>query len=99
MAADLADGITPEAVSSFRQGILDLRQDAGLYDKLASRLEAVTGRILPGWGPKLSEGQDASCLLIGPESQFEAFEEYLKAVEGEDVVLYRIYPRDFWLVN
>ncbi|MEW6413057.1 MAG: hypothetical protein AB1483_11410 [Candidatus Zixiibacteriota bacterium] len=99
MAADLADGITPEAVSSFRQGILDLRQDAGLYDKLASRLEAVTGRILPGWGPKLSEVQDASCLLIGPESQFEAFEEYLKAVEGEDVVLYRIYPRDFWLVN
>ncbi len=99
MAADLADGITPELVKAFRQGMLDLRQDKDLYDKIASRLEASTGQILPGYGPKLSEVEGANCLMIGPESQFEAFEEYLKTVEGEDVTLYRIYPRDFWIIN
>jgi hypothetical protein len=99
MAADLADGITPEVLTAFRQGMLDLRQDEGLYDKISSRLEASVGQILPGYGPKLSDVEGINCLMIGPESQFETFEEYLKTVEGEDVTLYRIYPRDFWIVD
>ena len=36
--------------------------------------------------------------VIGPEKQMTAYEAYLKSAEGADTKLYRLYPRDFWMV-
>ncbi|UCE24789.1 MAG: hypothetical protein JSU74_01700 [Candidatus Zixiibacteriota bacterium] len=98
MATNLVDGLTPEVVANFRKAILELRQRPDLYELLTSRMLDVYGTVLPGLDPKGAEVEGASYLMIGPEMQFESFEDYLHTVEGDDVTLYRIYPRDFWLV-
>jgi Zn-dependent M16 (insulinase) family peptidase len=97
MAADLADSLTSEKVRSFRSEVLKLRQDPNLYHKLQARMENVYGQVLPGYGPTADKVKDPIYFIIGPESQFRAYEEYLHNVEG-DFTLYRLYPRDFWIV-
>lgn len=99
IASDLADGVTPEAVRSFRQGILQLRDSRDLYGELHERMPYVYGTVLPGYGPPEDEVQGAIPFVIGPEKQFESYESYLKSVEGADTKLYRLYPRDFWIVS
>jgi hypothetical protein len=98
MASDLADGITPEVVKLFREAILRLRSDKNLYQKLSSRMEATYGEVLPGYGPRSEDIPGGIYFIIGPEAQFESYEDYLQGVEG-DVTLHRLYPRDFWIVR
>jgi Zn-dependent M16 (insulinase) family peptidase len=98
MADDLADGLTPDVVAAFRRGILDLRRDPGLYDKLHALMEDIYGEVLPGYGPSSEEAAaraNAVYFVIGPRKQLESWESYLETVEpGSDLV--RIYPRDYW---
>lgn len=96
MAADLADGVTPEKVASFRQRILELSQQDSLYDHIQARMEIAYGRVLPGYGPKGFDIDGASYFHIGPDRLLDAYEKYLTRVEG-DVQLIRLHPRDFWL--
>ncbi len=96
IAADLADGLTPEVVNRFRQGVLDIRKTPGFYDKIQSRMESTYGEILTGYGPKLSEVPHANHFVIGSSKQFGSYQKYLKATEGE-VILHKLYPRDFWM--
>jgi Zn-dependent M16 (insulinase) family peptidase len=98
MASDLADSLTPEMVKRFREGILELRKDPELYKKLFAMMEDTYGEVLPGYGPRGDSVKDALYFIIGPESQFRSYEDYLNSVEGK-VSLYRLYPRDFWLVK
>jgi len=98
MAADLADGLTPEKVKRFRSRILELRKDPDLYQKLQSRMEQTYGEVLPGYGPRADEVDGAIYFIIGPEAQFRSYEEYIRSVEG-DFKVYRLYPRDFWIVR
>ncbi|HUU44270.1 MAG TPA: hypothetical protein VM118_00945 [Acidobacteriota bacterium] len=97
MAADLADGVTPDAVRQFRQGILALRDSRDLYGELHNRMEYTYGEVLPGYGPTGAESPGAIYFVIGPEKQFQSYEEYLHSAEGKDVILHRLYPRDYWL--
>jgi hypothetical protein len=97
MAANLADGLSPEVVARFHKQILDLRHTPNLSDVLFQRMNTVYARILPGMGAKTSEVQDGVYFVIGPEKQFEAWEEYVKSIEGTDAQVYRLYPRDFWM--
>lgn len=97
MASDLADGVTPDVVKDFRQGILALRDQGNLYAELHERMPAVYGQVLPGYGPKASETPGSSCFLIGPESQLTSYETYLKSVESPDAEVVRLYARDFWI--
>jgi hypothetical protein len=97
MAADIADGLTPDVIRRFRQSILALRNDPKLSDELFKRMGAVYARILPGYGVKARDVQGGVFYVIGPEKQLAAYEEYLKTVEGPDAQLLRIYPRDYWL--
>src|SRR5688572_14008059 len=97
MAANLADGITPEIVSRFHRAILQLRSDPNLAGVLFKRIETVYAPVLPGLQGRTSSTPDAIYFVIGPEKQFTAWEEYLKAVEGPAVKFYRLYPRDFWM--
>ena len=98
MAADLADGVTPEVVTRFRETILEIRKDKKLAEKLYSRMEDTYGEVLPGYGPQGKDVPGAIYFIIGPEAQFQLFENYLRGVEPNEV-LYRLYPRDFWITK
>ena len=96
IAADLADGCPPERVADYRSKVLKMRRMDGLYQKLVSRMENVYGKVLTGYGEPLSKSDDGYFFLIGPETQFESFEDYIESTEGKQTI-YRLYPRDFWL--
>jgi hypothetical protein len=100
MAADLADGLTPEVVRGFRERLLALRRRAGLADELFTRMKTVYARVLPGFGPPAMRASaiDPVYFVIGPEKQLDAWQRYLTAAEGAGATLWRLYPRDFWLV-
>jgi hypothetical protein len=97
MADDLADGLTPEAVTRFRRALLELRRTPNLSGELFKRMGNVYARILPGYGVKAMDVTGGVFYVIGPEKQLAAYEEYLKTVEGQDTRLQRIYPRDYWM--
>jgi hypothetical protein len=97
MAADLADGMTPEVVSRFRRAILELRRKPNLSDELYKRMEQTYARVLPGYGVKAKDVAGGIFFVIGPEKQIGLYEDYLKSVEGADTRVYKIYPRDFWM--
>ncbi len=101
MAGEIADGLTPEIVSRFRQQVLDLGKQSDFYQKIQDRMEQVYGEILPGYGPSAAESaqkDNAIYYVIGPDKQLDSWESYIKSVEG-DVSLTRIYPRDYWQVE
>lgn len=97
MANDLADGLTPDAIRRFRRAVLSLRTMPALADELFKRMENVYARILPGYGTRAGDVQGGVFYVIGPDKQLNAYEEYLKTVEGEGARLYRLYPRDYWM--
>jgi Zn-dependent M16 (insulinase) family peptidase len=103
MANDLADGLLPEDVSRFRSGIMNLRKEGHLYDRLHKRMESTYGEVLPGYGPTAKDvaktKPDLMNFVIGPEKQILGYEEYLKRVEDPNVKLVRLYPRDYWQVE
>ena len=95
MAADLADGQTPEQVRKFRQSILALRADPNLGDKLFDRKDRVLSASLPGYdGAAWKPAADSSYFVIGPDKQLDAYDRYLQTFGG---TLVRLYPRDFWM--
>jgi hypothetical protein len=97
MAANLADGVTPEILTRFHREILELRKMPDLAGELFKRMANVYAPVLPGLGVKTASVKEGIYFVIGPEKQFAAWEEYLKSVEGPDTKFYRLYPRDFWM--
>jgi Zn-dependent M16 (insulinase) family peptidase len=95
IAADLADGLTPDVVRNFRQNILRLRNLKNLSSTIFERMKRVYANVLPGF--EKSYREDAIYFVIGPESQLKEYEQYLQSVYGKQTTLYRLYPRDFWL--
>ena len=99
MAADLADGLTPEVVTRFRRAILDLRKTPDLSTELFRRMIPVYAKVLPGLRANPADIEGGEYFVIGPEKQFASYEEYLKNVAGPSARLWRLYARDFWLVE
>lgn len=99
MAADLVDGNSPAVVKRFRAAILELRKMPNLVEELYKRKDIVYEKILPGYGIKSKDVEGGNFFVIGSEKQMAAYEAYLKSVEGTDTRLYRIYPRDYWIVG
>jgi hypothetical protein len=97
MAANLADGLTPEVVRRFHEGILALRKTPDLANELHRRMPIVYGKVLPGMNAKVSGVDGGVYFVIGPERQFAAWEEYLETVEDSNARVYRLYARDFWM--
>ena len=97
MAADLADGQTSDQVRRFRESILRISKEPGLVDTLFDRKDKVLGRVLPGYNVKGADVPGGVYFVIGPDKQLDAWEAYLKAAEGADTKLHRLYPRDYWL--
>jgi hypothetical protein len=96
IADDLADGLAPEVIRKFREALLALRKDPNLASELFQRIDAVYGRILPGYGAKAKEVEGAVYYLIGNEKQFASLDADVQAREDEHV--YKLYPRDYWLM-
>jgi len=99
MANDLADGTPPEMIKKFRLAILKLRREPGLISKIYTYKDEVYETILPGYGKPSKDFVGGNYFVIGPEKQMQAYETYLKSADGTDTTLYRLYPRDFWMVS
>jgi Zn-dependent M16 (insulinase) family peptidase len=97
IANDLADNQPPELTKKFRQSILALSKDPQLVDKLWARKDAVYGRTLPGFNVKAKDVADGVFYVIGPDRQLDAWESYVKASDGTETRLDRLYPRDYWM--
>lgn len=99
MANDLADGLTPDLIRDYHKAILDLRSAPDLPDLLARRMLPVYATVLPGLDGKMDGVAGGVYMVIGPEKQLSAYEAYLKQAEGPSTRLWRLYPRDFWVVE
>ena len=97
MAADLADGLTPDIVRRFRSSILQLRKDPNLTSALFGRMNTVYGKVLPGMNVKARDVKSGVYFVIGPEQQISAWETYLKRSDDPGDTVFRLYPRDFWM--
>jgi Zn-dependent M16 (insulinase) family peptidase len=97
IANDLADGVPPEKVRAFREAILALRKDPNLADEVFGRVDAVYGKLLPGYGPKARNTPGAVYFVIGNDKQFTAMDADVQTREDEHV--YKLYPRDYWLTS
>jgi len=54
---------------------------------------------LPGYGKSVKNVPGGIYFVIGPEKQMQAYEAYLKSVDGANTTLFRLYPRDFWMME
>ena len=43
--------------------------------------------------------EKAQYFVIAPENMLQTYGEYLQSTEGKDGTLYRLYLRDYWLVD
>jgi hypothetical protein len=98
MAADLEDGLTPASIKAFRTALLKMRNDPKLLDEVYKRKDEVYSTIMPGYGTSPKSVTNGVYFVIGPEKQMAVYEAYLKSVDGQDTNLYRLYPRDYWMV-
>ncbi|MFH1619829.1 MAG: hypothetical protein ABIG11_07980 [bacterium] len=96
MAADLEDGITPEAVKVFKKALIRAAKNPVTGAKISARVKPVLGRVIAGLGMKISSGRQTCAFVTGPEYLLKKYEDYLRK-EGETDSLVRLYPRDFWL--
>jgi Zn-dependent M16 (insulinase) family peptidase len=100
IANDIADGITPEKVRRFRESILALRKEPGAAAEIMGRVDKIYGRVMPGYGPKArevkNETPNAVYYIIGNDKQFRAMDADVQTREDEHV--YKLYPRDYWLI-
>jgi hypothetical protein len=99
MANDLADGVTPEMVTRFHKKVLELRNTKNLAPELFRRMQLRYASVLPGLGIKAKDVPGGVYLVIAPEKQIASYEEYLKKANGPEARVFRLYPRDFWLVE
>lgn len=99
MANDLTDHLTPELVKNFRMAILRVRKKPGVIYDIYKNKDAVYEKILPGYGIQAKDVAGGQYYVIGPEKQMTAYEAYLKSVEGKNTRLFRLYPRDYWMMN
>jgi hypothetical protein len=97
MANDLVDGLSPDVVAGFRNEVLELRKMDNLHREIAGRMLGVYSRVLPGLGKTVRDEEAGSFFVIGNDKQLNAWQEYLRTVEGEETVVWRLYPRDFWM--
>jgi hypothetical protein len=97
MANNLTDGVTPDKVRAFREALLKLRAEPGIAEQIFARVDTVYGKIMPGYGPKAKDTPDAVYYIIGNDKQFRAMDADVQTREDEHV--YKLYPRDYWLIG
>lgn len=96
MAADLADGATPERHRAFRGRLLALRGKAGLAEAIHARLVPVFAPIIPSLHASGAAPAETVLFAVGPEGRLAAYERELRAARGQGASMLRLFPRDFW---
>jgi hypothetical protein len=96
IAVDLDEDLGPDVIRTFREALLALRDDADLAKLVGDRVPVVYGEVLPGLGTPSASVDGGVFFTIGPESQRALLEAHLRAVEGDDVVVHALFPRDYW---
>lgn len=99
MAADFVDGQPPEVVERFFRAILELRKTPGLADELFNRMPGVYASVLPGFTPQGTPVPGGAYLVIGSPQQLDLYQKYLQSSISPETRLYKIYPRDFWMIS
>lgn len=97
-ADDVVDGDTPERVSRWRSAVLALKDRPDLWAAIKPRIAAMTGRVMPGVGPKRADVAEALWFTIAPEPMLARWESYLAEHDAPGAKVARIYGRDFWIV-
>jgi hypothetical protein len=97
LAADLADSITPEQVSQFKRLLVKTAGEKDTLEQMRNRRPDAVGRVIVGYGRKVSESPGASAFVIAPEELLTKYETFLRE-HGEADRLIRVFPRDFWPV-
>src|SRR5579884_252127 len=97
IANELRDGVTPDVVRAFRERVQEIRKDPGASQQALARVDAVYGTVFPGYGPKARDVPGAVYFIIGADRQFAALNAEVQRREDEHV--FRLYPRDYWLVG
>lgn len=99
-ADELEDGITPERVRALRNRLLALRARRDILEEVYKRLPLVMRTILPGYDGKIPDQKTGGrYVVIGPDKQLNLYEAYLQKNGSPTTQLYRLYPRDFWIVD
>lgn len=94
-----AEGLTQDMIAHFRSALLELRSKKDLGDSLFAMMPHVYGSVLPGYDKKYLDANYGTYYVIGSEKQMKLYEAYLKSAVGPDAVLYRLYPRDYWIMD
>ena len=110
MAADWADGVAPETVRDFKEGLLALRRRwrqpeaaSAILAKLRSRLPGAIGPVLLGYGAEPWSKPGSVIFLIGPEAQIALADQLLPpagsatARAAAPASFVRLHARDFWI--
>jgi Zn-dependent M16 (insulinase) family peptidase len=97
-ADDIVDGDTPERVSKWRKAVLALKDRPDLWASMKPKIAAMTGRVLPGVGPKRADVADALWFTIAPEPMLARWEGYLSDHDAPGARVARVYGRDFWIL-
>lgn len=96
IADELTDSVTSEKVRRFREGLLAIRREPAAASEIMQRVDKVYGEMLPGYGPHAKDVPGAVYFIIGNQKQFSAMDSDVQAREDEHV--YKLYPRDYWLI-
>ena len=96
IAEEIEDGVPPAVVRAFRERVQQIRHDPDAPAQALERVDAVYGKLLPGYGPKAKDVPGAMYYIIGADRQFKALDTEVQNREDEHV--WRLYPRDYWLV-
>jgi len=97
-ADDVVDGDTPARIARWRKAVLSLKDRADTWRAIRPRIVPMTGRVLPGVGPRSRDVEDGVFFTIAPEPMLATWERYVQDREGPDERVHRIYGRDFWIV-
>ncbi len=95
LAEDLQDGRSPDTVRGFKTKLMQAARKPGILEEVARRMPSAVGRVLVGYGPKVSKAPGTSAFVIGPDELLDRWEAHLKE-QGEADRLIRLCPRDFW---
>ena len=97
-ADEIVDGDTPQRVRAFREAVLTLGRESDLWPRMKAHIVSSAGRALPGIGPKSRDVPGGVFLVIAPERLIVDWETWVQEHEGAQERVYRIYPRDFWVL-
>jgi hypothetical protein len=98
-ADDRVDGDTPEKVAAYRRTILALKDRPGLWERIKEKILPAAGRVLPGLGTRGRDAVEGVFLTIAPEPMLARWEKWLRDHEGAEERVFRVYGRDFWMVD